>query len=116
MKYLFILNDTPYGSERTYNGLRLANSLAGREGAEVLVFLMGDAVGCGVAGHTTPTGYYNIERMLKGLARKGVRIGLCGTCLDARGIQAEYLADGGARSTMEELTSWTEAADRVLVF
>jgi len=27
MKYLFILNDSPYGIERPYNGLRLASSL-----------------------------------------------------------------------------------------
>ena len=28
MKTLFILNDAPYGSERTYNGVRLAGSLS----------------------------------------------------------------------------------------
>ena len=28
MTTLLILNDAPYGSERTYNGLRLAGSLA----------------------------------------------------------------------------------------
>jgi uncharacterized protein involved in oxidation of intracellular sulfur len=27
MKYLMILNDAPYGTERSYNGLRLARSL-----------------------------------------------------------------------------------------
>ena len=27
MNYLIILNDPPYGTERSYNGLRLANSL-----------------------------------------------------------------------------------------
>ena len=116
MNYLFILNDAPYGSERTYNGLRLANSLARNEGAGVSVFLMGDAVGCGAAGQTTPNGYYNLERMLKGLARKGARIGLCGTCLDARGIQADSLVEGARRSTMDELSDWTLEADRVLVF
>jgi uncharacterized protein involved in oxidation of intracellular sulfur len=116
MKYLFILNDAPYGSERTYNGLRLANSLAAGEGTEVSVFFMGDAVGSGVAGQTTPNGYYNLERMLKGLARKGVRIGLCGTCIAARGIKPETFVEGAARSSMEELASWTAEADRVLVF
>lgn len=29
---LFILNDPPYGTERSYNALRLAGSLARREG------------------------------------------------------------------------------------
>ena len=32
MNYLIILNDAPYGSERSYNGLRLAGSLAKQEG------------------------------------------------------------------------------------
>ena len=76
MRYLFILNDAPYGAERLYNGLRLALSLAKRDGVEVRVFLMGDAVGCAVAGQLTPDGYYNVERMLKGLAKKHVPGGL----------------------------------------
>ena len=76
MRYLFILNDAPYGAERLYNGLRLALSLAKRDEVEVRVFLMGDAVGCAVAGQLTPDGYYNVERMLKGLAKKHVPGGL----------------------------------------
>lgn len=48
MKTPIICNDPPYGSERSWNGLRLAGSLARRDGVEVRVFLMGDAVGCAV--------------------------------------------------------------------
>lgn len=33
MNYLFILNDPPYGTERSYNALRLGLSLRKREGA-----------------------------------------------------------------------------------
>ena len=46
MKTLFILNDPPYGTERIYNGLRLAGSLSKREGQEVKIFLIGDAAAC----------------------------------------------------------------------
>ena len=46
MKTLFILNEASYGSERTYNGLRLAGSLSKREDNQVKVFLMGDAATC----------------------------------------------------------------------
>ena len=53
-KTLFILNDPPYGTERNYNGLRLANALAKRDGEEVKVFLIGDAVACAKAGRTFP--------------------------------------------------------------
>ena len=41
MKTLFILNDAPYGSERTYNGLRVAGHLSKQEGNSVRVFLIG---------------------------------------------------------------------------
>jgi uncharacterized protein involved in oxidation of intracellular sulfur len=116
MKYLLILNDAPYGTERSYNGLRLASSLAKSEGATVSVFLFGDGIGCALAGQATPTGYYNIERMLKFLAVKGAKIGACGTCMDARGIKVESLIEEARRSNMEELTAWTQEADKVIVF
>jgi uncharacterized protein involved in oxidation of intracellular sulfur len=60
MKALLILNDAPYGSERTYNGLRLAGSRSREENAQVRVFL----------------------------------IGVCGSCIDARGIGETELLEG----------------------
>ena len=50
MKHLLILNDPPYGTERSYNALRLAGALAKRPDEEVRVFLMGDAAACARAG------------------------------------------------------------------
>ena len=113
---LFILNDPPYGTERSYNGLRLAGSLARREGEVVQVFLLGDAAACAKAGQKVPQGYYNLELMLRSVIRRGGVIGVCGTCMDARGITEAELAEGCRRSTMEELTDWTPPAARVLVF
>jgi uncharacterized protein involved in oxidation of intracellular sulfur len=69
--YLFIVNDSPYGNERPYNALRLAMQLAKRPESQVRVFLIGDGVNCAIAGQKTPDGYYNVERMLKSLARNG---------------------------------------------
>ncbi len=116
MKYLILLNDPPYGTERSYNGLRLANSLARNDATSMSVFLMGDAAACAVTGQTTPNGYYNLERMLKFVASKGHPVGVCGSCMDARGIKPEALIDGAHRSSMDELTEWTQAADKVIVF
>ena len=79
---LFIINDAPYGNERAYNALRLAGALSGREGEQVRVFLMADAVGCAKAGQKVPEGYYSIQIMLGKVLRKG-EVGLCGTCMDA---------------------------------
>ena len=69
--YLFIINDAPYGNERPYNALRLALDLVKRPEVQVRVFLIGDGVNCAVAGQKTPEGYYNVERMLKSIARRG---------------------------------------------
>jgi len=68
--FLIVLNEGPYGSERPYNGLRLAMSLQ-TKGAPVKVFLMGDAVGCARKGQQTPSGFYNVECMVGSVARKG---------------------------------------------
>ena len=70
-EYLFLINDSPYGSERPYNALRLALNLAKRAEVHVRVFLIGDGVNCAIAGQKTPEGYYNVERMLKSLAHRG---------------------------------------------
>ena len=116
MKILSILNEPAYGNERTYNGLRLALSLAKAEDVELRVFLMGDSVTAAKPGQKTPDGYYNLDKMLSVISRHGGQIGCCGTCMDARGVTEIMLVQGAARSTMDELTDWTLAADKVLVF
>ncbi|HSJ24109.1 MAG TPA: DsrE family protein [Longimicrobiales bacterium] len=47
---------------------------------------------------------------------KGGNIGVCGTCMDARGLRGEDLVAGASHSPMEELADWTLWADKVLVF
>jgi len=115
-KTLLILNDPPYGTERSYNALRLAGALSKRDGEAVKLFLIGDAASCAKAHQQVPPGYYNVERMLRGAGKRGAEIGVCGTCMDARGIADTELAEGTKRSTLEELTNWTQWADKTLVF
>ena len=68
---LFVINNAPYGDERPFNALRLALNLVKRPGVTVRVFLTGDGVVCARRGQKTPEGYYNFERMVKALARRG---------------------------------------------
>jgi uncharacterized protein involved in oxidation of intracellular sulfur len=116
MKTLVILNDPPYGSERSYNALRFAGALAKRDGEQVRVFLLGDAAACGKGGQTVPQGYYNLERMLRVVAQARGDVGVCGSCMEARGIGDAELAQGARRSSLEELADWSVWAERVLVF
>ena len=82
-KTLFVLNDPPYRTERSYNALRLAGSLSKREGEEVKVFLIGDAASC---------------------AKKDQK------------VPKPELADAAHRSTLDQLTEWTQWAEKTCVF
>lgn len=113
---LFVLNDAPYGTERSYNALRLAGALVKRDGQQVKVFLIGDAASCAKGGQKVPQGYYNVELMLNAVVKRGGEIGVCGTCMDARGVRESELAEGTRRGTLEQLTDWTAWADKTLVF
>lgn len=116
MKILVLVNDPPYGTERCYNALRLAGSLAKREETDVRIFLIGDAVGCAVEGQVLPNGYYHLDRMLGAALRHGAEVGLCGTCMDARAIDEGEIVEGARRSSLEELADWTLWADQVVTF
>ena len=117
MKYLIIINDAPYGTEKAYNALRLAMQVQkDYQNAEVRIFLMTDAATCALPNQNTPNGYYNIERMLKSIISKGGKVKICGTCADARGIKNIPLIDGCQISTMAQLAAWTMDSDKVLVF
>ncbi len=116
MNILVILNDPPYGTERSYNGLRLAGSLSRRDNVNVRVFLFGDAVGCALAEQKVPDGYYHLDRMAAAVIRHGGEIGCCGTCMDARAFNDGALIAGARRSTLEEATEWAIWADKVICY
>jgi uncharacterized protein involved in oxidation of intracellular sulfur len=68
------------------------------------------------AGQRVPSGYYNVATMVGAVLRQGGAVGVCGSCIDARGIAETELLEGARRSSMDELTAWTLEADKVLVF
>ena len=116
-KVLVVVNDPPYGTERAYNGLRLARQLLNLdEGPDVRVFLVGDGSACAKKGQSLPSGYYNHEMMLKQISGAGGTVGVCATCMDCRGIRDDELVEGARRSSLREWAEWTLWADKVLIF
>jgi uncharacterized protein involved in oxidation of intracellular sulfur len=113
---LLILNDPPYGTERSYNALRLARSLLEKNIGAVRVFLLGDAAACATGGQKVPSGYYNIGDMLGAVLRRGGEVSVCGSCMDARGITEAGLISGARRGSMDMLAAWTVEAEKVVVF
>ena len=117
MKVLIIINDAPYGTEKAYNALRLATQiLKDYESTELCVFLMADAVGCAIPNQKTPDGYYNIERMLKGVVVMKGKIKICTSCAEARGLKDIKFIEGAELSSMKELTQWVMESDKVVTF
>ena len=115
---LIIINDAPYGTEKAYNALRMAMMFQKEHHNEVKVkiFLLADAVTCGLPNQNTPNGYYNIERMLNSVIKNGGEVKSCGGCSEARGIDKLDIIEGVHVSNMKEFARWTVNCDKVLTF
>ncbi len=110
-----IINDPPYGVERAWNALRLAAaSISEAVGLNVNLFLLGDAVTIAKKGQAPPEGFYNLEKMLTDLIKKGVKVRICGTCVKSRGLTKEDLVDGAEISGMLSLANWIKDSDAVI--
>jgi uncharacterized protein involved in oxidation of intracellular sulfur len=96
MKHLIVHDDPPYGTERSFNALRIALALAKHDAdAEITVVLMADTALCAKAGQKTPERFHNIEHMLRPVLSAGRRVRICGTCMDARGLTEAEMMEGG---------------------
>ena len=115
MNLTIIVNDPPYGSEKPWNALRLASTAASDE-MSVRVFLMGDSVVAAKRGQRTPDGFYNMEKMLQALIQRGVEVKVCGTCINARGLDPSELVEGVEKGSMKILAEWIRDSDRVVSF
>ncbi|NOZ48275.1 MAG: hypothetical protein GXO79_16090 [Chlorobi bacterium] len=117
-KILIIINDAPYGTEKAYNAVRLAMNTIKyqKEKVEIKIFLLADGVFCALPNQKTPEGFYNIERMLKYVLKRGGEVKACGICSEARGIDKLQFQEGIKLSNMEEFVQWTVECDKVISF
>jgi uncharacterized protein involved in oxidation of intracellular sulfur len=117
-KILFVINDAPYGTEKAYNALRMAMTLQKEheDAVKIKIFLLADAVFCGLPDQNTPNGFYNIERMLKSVLLHGCEVKSCGGCSQARGIANIPFIEGVKLSNMKEFAQWTVECDKVFTF
>ena len=117
MNTLIVINDALYGTEKAYNVLRLTMTIQKEHpDMQVLMFLLADSVGCAIPNQTTPQGYYNIERMLTSVIKKGAKVKAFGGCSEARGISEMKLIERVEISNMKEFSNWVVEADKVLTF
>jgi len=113
-----ILNHQPYdGSDVTWNALRLASTLH-KNGEDVNIFLMNDAVDLAIDKTLKPDSYDNdLVSILKKLYNGGVALQACGTCNARCGIfKNEPYFDEKISSTMQVLSDWVVQSKQVLTF
>ena len=117
-KILIIINDSPHGSEKAYNALRMAKTLQEEPLGKVSVkiFLVSDGVFCGLPNQEATNNNYDIEKMLKTVINNGGEVKSCSGCAKSRGIYKLQFIEGVKRSNMKEFALWTFECDKVLNF
>lgn len=116
-KLLFILNESPYGTEKTFNALRLAVNLQEEYGKDVRIkaFFFSDSVLSGLAGQEPKEGT-NIGQILEIFVAQGGEAKLCTTCTKARGITHLPLIESITLGTLDDAAAWILWADKVINF
>ncbi|MBF0170297.1 MAG: DsrE family protein [Nitrospinae bacterium] len=113
---LIILSGEPYaGSDRTWNGLRLAETALGA-GAVVRIFLINEGVDAGRPAIVRPENSFDLGAMLTDLVGKGAEVRYCKTCIDRCGVGAGEMAPALLVGSMKGLYQWIAGSDRVVTF
>ncbi len=106
MKIGIIIETKEY--EKAYNAFRFAVT-AKKQGHEVKVFLMGEAVECeGLIDEK-----YNVDEQLKAFVKIGGEILACGTCLKSRTLDS---TEACPISTMIDCVNLVVWADKTVTF
>jgi len=94
--------------EKAWNAFRFAVT-SKKQGHEVKVFLMGEAVECEGLTHNI----YNVDEQLKMFISAGGEIFACGTCLKSRQLSG---TDNCPLSTMIDCVNMVTWADKTITF
>jgi uncharacterized protein involved in oxidation of intracellular sulfur len=95
-------------NEKAWNAFRFAVT-AKKQGHDVKVFLMGEAVECEGLTHDK----YNVDEQLKNFVKLGGEILACGTCLKSRNIDS---TEACPISTMVDCVNVVVWADKMVTF
>ncbi len=106
MKIGIILETKEY--EKAWNAFRFAVT-AKKQGHEVKLFLMGEAVECEGLTHET----YNVDEQLRSFVNAGGEILACGTCLKSRHLDSTEVCP---ISTMVDCVNVVVWADKMVTF
>ena len=113
--FTIIINEAPYGKERSLSALRFAWT-CDLEGHKVRIWLFENGVYLAKKDQKPAQGLNNYGQTLEELIKGGVEVKACIVCVDARGLTQSELLDGIKIATIHELVEWTVSSDKVIVF
>ncbi len=103
------LTTSPYSSENTHTAIRIAHAALDK-GWTVNLFASADGVYNFTRNHRA-VGLPCAEKEFAELITRGLRVELCGTCLNFRGIRADQIAAGAEPSSMKRLFGLVKHSD-----
>lgn len=106
---MLLLSTTPYSFENTFTAFRLAET-ALDQGHRVTLFASGDGIH-NFNTNQNPKGILNPEEKFSALIAKGLRVDLCGTCLQFRGVKGEQCLEGASPSSLKNLYGLMDESD-----
>jgi tRNA 2-thiouridine synthesizing protein D len=113
--FTLIINEAPYGKERTLSALRFA-ATADIEGHKVRIWLFENGVYLAKRDQKPAEGIINCGELLKNLKDGGAEVKVCVVCVESRGLTQADLMEGVKIATIHELIEWTVDSDKVIVF
>lgn len=108
------LTAPPFGSESPSTVLNLAQA-ALDQGYRVNLFLSADAVYCASTGQKA-MGLPPVGERLTALIEQGLRVDLCGSCLQLRGLRGEMRIKGAQPSSLKSLFGMMAESQAFLAF
>ncbi|MCR4378489.1 MAG: DsrE family protein [Rhodospirillales bacterium] len=117
MKFLFILNDVPYASERGRNALRLAQTFClNAVRNDVSVFLMGDSVTYAKEWQSPSINGQAPGQILKEIIANRGHVLACSSCMEARGFSGDELLMDIWLGTLDDLVGMVKETDKIFVY
>lgn len=115
-KMTVILNEGP-AAMRSWNGMRLAGGLLDVN-IEAEIILFDEAVFCAKKAQNPPEELkgLNLAQKLSDFIKLGVKVLVCGSCCEARGLKKEELVEGAEICCLTDVANAIKTSKQTLVF
>ena len=115
-KVTVILNEGPT-TMRSWNGIRLAGGLLDVN-IEVEIILFDEAVFCAKKAQNLPEELkgLNLAQKLSDFIRLGLKVLVCGSCCEVKGLKKEELVEGAEICCLTDVANAIKTSKQTLVF